>query len=103
MHVKSMKTIRFDKFFVLLEKLVPMASGFVVCDAKGMVVATHGDPFDVSVSEYLHAGHCGHSDVNILMGPGERVLLRQDISSSAGNLIGTLLGCMGSELSLEDC
>jgi diguanylate cyclase (GGDEF)-like protein len=103
MHLKSMKTIRFDKFFVLLEKLVPMASGFVVCDAKGMVVATHGDPFDVSVSEYLHAGHCGHSDVNILMGPGDRVLLRQDISSSAGNLIGTLLGCMGSELSLEDC
>jgi hypothetical protein len=101
----SMKSIRFDKYFALLEKLVPLASGFVVCDSRGMVAAAHGDPFDVSVSDYLHSGPCDRANdgqppvvVNVLVAPDDRVLLRRDITSSAGNLVGALLARMDSEL-----
>lgn len=105
-----MTSMHFDKYFVLLEKLLPLASGFVLCDANGMVVATYGDPLDVSASDYLHAGPCGQvdegqqlADVNVLTTPEGGVLLRRDISGSAGMRFGSLLVCMGSELSQEDC
>ena len=51
-----MISIRFEKYFYLLDRLMPLASGFVVCDAKGMVIAMHGESAGVAVGDYLHAG-----------------------------------------------
>ena len=79
-----MKSIKFEKYFTLLDSLMPVASGFVVCDAKGMVIALHSNPPGIAVGDYLHATPCAQGsdgqqpgNVNILTSPEGQVLIRR--------------------------
>ena len=104
-----MISIRFDKYFYLLDRLMPLAAGFVVCDARGMVIAMQGEPAGVAVGNYLHTGPGDQADneqlpadVTMLLSTDGGVLLRRDISNSAGIHVGALLAYMGDELSADE-
>jgi diguanylate cyclase (GGDEF)-like protein len=101
-----MLSIQFEKYVALLEKLVPVASGFALCDATGLVVLAHGDAVDVACGDYQHAGTGGHADnaqpqteANVLRVPGDRMIIRLNIFSSNGDELGALLVGLGRESS----
>ncbi|MGB5177130.1 MAG: EAL domain-containing protein [Gammaproteobacteria bacterium] len=109
MSINTLMSIRFDKYFALLDKLVPMASGFVVCDSEGMIVASHGETFVIAPADCRADGCCAqpndtqHPEVdNVLAAADGRLLLRRAILNNAGNPVGTLLACIHSELSEDD-
>ncbi len=104
-----MKPAWFDRYFFLLERLVPQAEGLVACDATGKVISMQGGSADVSVGDYLHIGPgsgvddadqpAGTATLNAADGS---VLFRRDISCSTGTHAGALLVYMSPGFPADD-
>lgn len=103
----AMSSVVFDRYFTLLEQLVPMASGFVVCDSGGTVVASHGDPAAGQVSGCRGTGPCEYQgvlsgeDVRVYVKDDGSTIIRADITGAAGGLLGILMVHIDGDCSVK--
>ena len=103
----AMTSVVFDRYFTLLEKLVPVATGFVVCDSGGIVVASHGDPAADQVSGCRGAGPCEYQgilsgeDVRAYVKDDGSTIIRADINGAAGGLLGILMVHIDGDCSVK--
>lgn len=103
----AMRSVKFDRYFMLLEKLVPVASGFVVCDPAGTVVASHGEPAACQVSNCRCAapgeyqGILSDEDVRVYVKDDGSTVIRSDITGAAGDLLGALMVHIDGDCSVK--
>ncbi|MDH3900172.1 MAG: hypothetical protein OEU51_03895, partial [Gammaproteobacteria bacterium] len=99
-----LKSINFEKYFMLLGRLMPAASGFAVCDSSGLLIAISNNTCGLKLGEHIRFNSFAlphdsslSDDTCLLSFDNGSTLIRIDVAVNAGEVIASLFAIVGND------
>jgi len=104
MSERILKTINFEKYFLLMSRLLPAASGLAACDETGRLIAAGNNACDLKPDERIQFSSFASTsndppfeNICLLAFDDARTMIKIDAHTSSGKGIASLLAIVGND------
>ena len=101
---RILKTINLERYFLLMSRLLPAASGFAVCDDHGRLIAINTNTCGFRMGEHIQFNAFASSNesslfdnIYLLAFDDERTMVKIDVHINSGKVVASLLAIVGKD------